>query len=357
MNGENSMEQTPTVSVVIPVYNAGRFLWACVNSVRNQTFSDWEAILVDDGSTDKSVGICDKVVHDEPRFSVIHKENGGVSSARNAGIEAARGKYLAFLDADDLMTPTYLEKMVDAMETYGTDLAICSYERFRGDWTQKYVFTRYSTVLMKERSQFLTVYTDSRTNLFGVSIWAKLYRMAYIREGNLQFDPEITYEEDCDFNVRYLAYVHTVAALGEIMYRYRQSDETLSKAYRKDTFRFLVHGLQERLALLERNGMAEFRPNLEAIFLLVIKATSLKILNAGLSRKEEIAEYRTMIAFPESQAAARYTDRPKSGHTRWLAFAVRRKSPRLLYAVMRAWKVADKCVDLKNSIVNKLKKR
>ncbi len=351
------MEQTPTVSIVIPVYNAGRFLWACVNSVRNQTFTDWEAILVDDGSTDKSVGICDKVVHDEPRFSVIHKENGGVSSARNAGIEAARGRYLVFLDADDLLAPTFLEKMIGAAETYGTDLVICSYERFRGDWTQKYVFTRFSLVLMKERTQFLAVYTDSRTNLFGVSIWAKLYRMEYIRAGNLRFDPEITYEEDCDFNVRYLESVNSVAAIGDILYRYRQSDDTLSKAYRKDTFRFLVHGFQERLALLERNGMAEFRPNLEAIFLLVIKATSLKILNAKLPKKEEIAQYREMIAFPESQAAAHYKVRPNSGLTRWIAFAVRRKSPRLLYFVMRVWKAADKLVDLKNTVVNKLKKR
>ncbi len=351
------MEQTPIVSIVIPVYNAGRFLWECVNSVRRQTFTQWEAILVDDGSTDKSVGICDKVVQDEPRFSVIHKENGGVSRARNAGVDAARGKYLMFLDADDMMTPTYLEKMVDAMETYETDLVICSYERFRGDWTQKYVFTRFSVVLMKERSQFLAVYTDSRTNLFGVSIWAKLYRMDYIRQGNLRFDPDITYEEDCDFNVRYLAYVNKVAALGEIMYRYRQSDFTLSKAYRKDTFRFLVHGFQERLALLERNGMAEFKPNLEAIFLLVIKATSLKIVNAGLPGKEELAEYRTMIAFPESQAAARWTERPKSGLTRWIAFAVRRKSPRLLRAVMHVWKAADRLQDLRNTLIYKLKKR
>lgn len=351
------MEQTPIVSIVIPVYNAGRFLWECVNSVRKQTFTDWEAILVDDGSTDKSVGICDKVVQDEPRFSVIHKENGGVSSARNAGIEAARGKYLAFLDADDVLVPTFLEKMVDAAETYGTDLTICCYERFRGDWTQKYVFTRFSLVLMKERQQFLMVYTESRTNLFGVSIWAKLYRMDYIRAGGLRFDPEITYEEDCDFNVRYLAYVNTVAAIGDILYRYRQSDVTLSKAFRKDTFRFLVHGFQERLALLERNGMAEYKPNLEAIFLLVVKATSLKILNAGLSKKEELEEYRTMIAFPESQAAARWKDRPKSGFTRWIAFAVRRKSPRLLYVVMHVWKVADKAADLKNKIAYKLKKR
>ena len=344
------MEQTPTVSVVIPVYNAGKFLWECVNSVRKQTFNDWEAILVDDGSTDKSVGICDKVVHDEPRFRVIHQQNAGVSSARNTGIEAARGKYLMFLDADDVMLPMCMEQMVDALETYGTDLAICSYERFRGDWTQKHVFTRFSIVLMKERSQFLQIYTESRTNLFGISIWGKLYRMDLIREHAIRFDPGITYEEDCDFNVQYLEHVNTAAAVGDILYRYRQSDFTLSKAYRKDTFRFLAHGFQRRCALLEKNGMAEFRPNLESIFMLVIKATSIKILNAPISEKEKLEEYRTMIAFPESQAAARCPIRQSSGFTRKIAFAVRRKSPRLLWLTMRLWKISDSILDKINAV-------
>lgn len=349
------MGETPIISVVIPVYNAGRFLWACVNSVRNQTFRDWEAILVDDGSTDKSVGICDKIAHDDPRFRVIHKENGGVSSARNAGIDAARGTYLAFLDADDLMVPTYLEKMLRATETYETDLTICSYERFRADWTQKYVFTRFSVVLMKDLKEFLTVYTDSRTNLFGVSIWAKLYRMDIIRDHAIRFDPEITYEEDCDFNVRYIEYVNTVAALGEIMYRYRQSDETLSKAYRKDTFRFLASGFNKRVKLLEKNGMGEFRPNLEAIFMLVIKATSMKILSAPLSHREKLEEYRIMMRFPESQAAARCSIRQSSGFTRKIAFAVRRKSPRLLSLTMQLWKIADSALDRINAVRNKIK--
>lgn len=344
------MEQTPIISVVIPVYNAGRFLWECVNSVRNQTFRQWEAILVDDGSTDKSVGICDKIVHDDPRFRVIHKENGGVSSARNAGIDAARGQYLAFLDADDIMVPTYLQKMLDATETYATDLTICSYERFRADWTQKYVFTRFSVVLMKNRGEFLTVYTDSRTNLFGISIWAKLYRMDIINAYGIRFDPEISYEEDCDFNMRYVEHVNTVAALGEIMYRYRQSDETLSKAYRKDTFRFLAHGFRSRVALLEKNGMAEFKPNLEAIFMLVVKATSMKILSSPLSEREKLEEYRIMIGFPETQAAARCPIRQSSGFTRKIAFAVRRKSPRLLRLIMRLWKIADSVQDRINAV-------
>ncbi|MBQ4423508.1 MAG: glycosyltransferase [Clostridia bacterium] len=351
----NLEQKAPLVSVIIPVYNAGKFLWQCVNSIRNQTFSDWEGILVDDGSTDKGVGICDKVVHDEPRFRAIHKENGGVSTARNVGIEAARGKYLMFLDADDALMPTYMEKMVEVMETQGVDLVVGGYERFRADWTQQYLFTRYSLVLMKELPQFLMTYTESRVNMFGVSIWAKLYRTDVIRDNGIRFDPEITYEEDCDFNVRYLDCIKTVGAIGEVLYRYRQSDTSLSKAYRKDTFRFLVKGLQSRCALMEKNGLGEFRPKLEAIFLLVIKATCLKILNAELPKKEELQEYRMVMSFEESQAASRYEKAPKSGLTRLIAFAVRHKKPRMLYFVMHLWKFADRILDVKNSLAYKIK--
>ena len=353
------MNQQPLVSIVVPVYNCIQHLPECLKSIRSQTFTDWETVLVDDGSNDGSGDLCDREAASDPRFRVIHKENGGVSTARNAGIDAARGTYLAFIDSDDLIVPTYLEKLSRAAQRFDADIAICGYDRVFPDWELHFSPLPFSVGLIQGTKDFLMLFTEARTNLFGVSIWAKLYRMDIIRDYAIRFDPEISYEEDCDFNVRYLAYVNTVAAVGDILYRYRQSDDTLSKAYRKDTFRFLAHGFQKRMALLEQNGMEEFRPKLEAIFLLVVKATALKILNAGLPKKEELAEYRTMIAFPESQAAARYQhqERPKSGFTRRIAAAVRHRSPRQLYAMMHIWKIADKLADLKNNIAYKLKNR
>lgn len=349
------MNQTPIVSIVIPVYNTERFLWACIDSIQAQTFKNWEVILVDDGSTDNSPGICDRIVRNDKRFHVIHKENGGVSNARNAGIEAAKGKYLMFIDADDNIYPTCIEKLLEPMEQFNTDLTVCGYERFRAQWKQEYQFTRYSLILMKERKQYLMTFTVPKTNLFGVSIWAKLYRMDIVRDYGIRFDPEITYEEDCDFNVNYLEHVKTVAAIGDILYRYRQWDFSLSKAYRKDTYRFLVHGFHKRLDLLERNGMGEYKPNLEMILLLVIKATCTKILNSPLSEKEKLEEYRALIAFPESQAAASCGIRQNSGFTRRIAFAVRHKNARLLRLTMRAWKLSDRFLDKLHSVKYRIK--
>lgn len=104
--------QTPTVSVIVPAYNAGKYLSAAIESVLAQTYGGWELILVDDGSTDSTPAICDNAALADSRIRVVHKRNGGQSSARNAGIRVAGGEYLTFLDADDMLAPSFLEIMV-----------------------------------------------------------------------------------------------------------------------------------------------------------------------------------------------------------------------------------------------------
>ena len=191
--------KTPTVSVVIPVYNAEAHIRDCLDSIRAQTLPQWEAILIDDGSKDSSGRILDEAAERDPRFRVIHQENGGVSRARNAGIEAATGKYLLFVDADDLVTPEYFAEMVGAAETYGTDLVLCGYDRFNDVWEKHFQLTPYYAVLFRSAGELSMVYTEARSNMFGVSIWAKLFRTDMIRAHNLRFDPAISYEEDCVF--------------------------------------------------------------------------------------------------------------------------------------------------------------
>ena len=111
-------EHSPQVSIVVPVYNAGHWLSRCLDSIQDQTFARWECILVDDGSTDGSGDICDSYAAKDPRFSAIHKANGGVSSARNAGMDAARAPILVFADADDAMAPDLLEQAVGMQITF-----------------------------------------------------------------------------------------------------------------------------------------------------------------------------------------------------------------------------------------------
>lgn len=118
------------ISVIVPVYNAAPYLEACVQSVRNQTTSNWELILVDDGSTDGSSCLCDQLADEDCRIRVHHKQNAGLSAARNDGIDLAKGAYIAFVDSDDLVHPQYLELLFDGLKQTGADIAICGIYNF-----------------------------------------------------------------------------------------------------------------------------------------------------------------------------------------------------------------------------------
>ena len=119
-------KKSPEISIIVPVYKTERFLSACISSILAQTFTDFELILVDDGSPDNCPALCDAAAEKDSRVRVIHKQNGGVSTARNAGLDAAQGNWIAFVDSDDTVEPEYLEKMHKAALEMGADFAICS---------------------------------------------------------------------------------------------------------------------------------------------------------------------------------------------------------------------------------------
>ena len=120
----------PKISIIIPMYNVEKYLCRCLDSVLNQTFSDWQAICVDDGSPDNSGGIAEEYAAKDKRFVVVHKENGGLSDARNAGMPYADGKYIMFLDSDDFIHPQTMEIAYDVIEKNKSDIASFSYDRF-----------------------------------------------------------------------------------------------------------------------------------------------------------------------------------------------------------------------------------
>lgn len=123
----------PKISIIIPIYNVENYLEKCIQSVLNQTYKDFELLLIDDGSTDNSVKICDDYAQKDNRIRVIHKTNGGVSTARNEGIRNARGEYLGFIDSDDYIEPNMYETLINNIEEYGCDISICGFKVFDED--------------------------------------------------------------------------------------------------------------------------------------------------------------------------------------------------------------------------------
>lgn len=329
-------EERWLVSIIVPVYNVETFLEECVQSILAQTYRCFELLLVDDGSSDGSGAICDRFAAEDSRVRVIHKENEGVSATRNRGIEEASGDFIVFVDSDDLICPEMLQKMVCAMTKHQTDLAICGFERFRDDWRQPYRLSPYSLVIMQSQQELASVYKKPNTNMFGISIWAKMYRADIIREHNIRFQTDISYEEDCCFNIDYFHHVQTAAVLRDYFYRYRQMEQSLSKGYRKNTFRFLVNGYRRRVAYLEELGMTCY--GADAILMIVIKTTVSKIFNSDLPLEEKLAEYAMIMGFEECQKVCEASVGSKVRLTRMLAEAVRSKDPKKVHHVLQLWK-------------------
>lgn len=124
------MQEKDLISVIVPVYNVEPYLSECVNSILNQTHKNFEIILVDDGSTDSSGELCDKFAEKDSRIKVIHKDNGGLSSARNAGAEVSHGGYICFIDSDDAVSESYLKTLYENAEKFNADVSMCGFIKF-----------------------------------------------------------------------------------------------------------------------------------------------------------------------------------------------------------------------------------
>lgn len=216
------------VTVIVPVYNCETSIAKCVNSIRKQTYSDLEILLVDDGSEDNSGTICDSLEKEDSRIRVIHKENGGVSSARNTGIKNAKGDYIQFVDSDDYIIETMTEKLVSAMECNHTQLVICGYVKI----TEKQR-TENVPVGMKH----VSVERMDRNNPALIKRFLlnspcnKLYIASYIQN---EFREDISLGEDLLFNLSYLSHIKEVSFLEEGLYCYIEQESSLTTSYRED---------------------------------------------------------------------------------------------------------------------------
>ena len=206
------------ISVVIPIHNASAFLNRCLSSLLSQTEEDWEAILVNDGSTDESGDICERFVAKDNRFRYCSQPNGGVSSARNTGIQQVRGEWISFVDADDYLPETALSTLLKAAEGK-PDFVIGGYEIYDQNGVFRYgVDDRISESLDRDDAIAL-MYKSKYYNYLGF-IWAKLFRTDIIRNNSLLFNPKIYYNEDRLFITQYIALCDRIELFTEPVYHY-----------------------------------------------------------------------------------------------------------------------------------------
>lgn len=205
----------PEVSIIVPVYNSESYLRQCINSILNQTFKDFELVLIDDGSKDESGAILDKYEQEDSRIIVIHKPNSGVSSARNAGIELIKGRYVLFIDSDDYVSDDYIQTMIQNIE--GHEWVFSGIRDFASDRRDNpFMFpeSTYNLNTEKDYAEFINL------GLFNAP-FPKLYVTSIIKENFIRFNTKISFAEDRDFNLRYLQYVKLVRTIPYIGYNYR----------------------------------------------------------------------------------------------------------------------------------------
>ena len=187
------------VSIIVPVYNVEEYLRECVDSVLNQTYSDVEVILVDDGSTDQSGNICDEYAKMDSRIKVIHKKNGGVSSARNAGIEVASGERIIFVDSDDCIHPRLLESYRELDDDSVT--LLCDYTTDMEEWKRFSLNDFQEHMEFVARKKFMKLFYKDYMN----PPFNKYFRADIIREHQIRFPEDMSLGEDLIFNMKYLA--------------------------------------------------------------------------------------------------------------------------------------------------------
>ena len=208
-------KKQPEISIIVPVYNVEKYLNECIDSILAQTFPDFELILVDDGSPDNCPALCDAAAAKDKRIRVIHKKNGGQSTARNAGLDAARGEWIAFVDSDDTITPDYCAKLYAAVRQTGAQIAACNYRQVDENGQplkEQYLHVRAEVLDQKEALEHCTL-------LPYMVVWNKLFHAAIFE--TLRFRENLIYE-DTILMAQAIEQTEKVVNIPDQMYLYRK---------------------------------------------------------------------------------------------------------------------------------------
>jgi len=237
------------ISVIVPIYNVEPYLRQCVDSILAQTYTSFEMILVDDGSPDNCPRICDEYAAKDNRIKVIHKINGGLSDARNAGVAYSQGEYIVFIDSDDEVESAFLHDLAEAMQRSSAQIAVCGV---------KYVYLDENPARIVEKtakaecglsaSELFLLIEDAR--IFNPA-WNKLYDASLIKKHGIKFADYLV--EDVNFNMDYFAYVDSIAVVESALYRYNKRNiETLVTKYYPNLLQCMIGINARRRRLFEQ---------------------------------------------------------------------------------------------------------
>lgn len=273
------------ISVVVPVYNTEKYLKKCIDSILGQDYRDIELLLVDDGSTDNSLAICQSYEKQDSRVKCIHTENGGQGRARNLALDVCKGEYIAFVDSDDCVLPDIYEKMLSAMQKENADMAVCGFIRNHGFYKRKQPCPRSNTVYDNAgliQSYFFEPYITS-------CLWNKLYRRELWE--NIRF-PDYRAREDIAVLYRVYARVQKAAHIGSCQYvQLVRAGSTERSSFHKNKLCAL------RTALEIKEFTRENYPSVYPLTLFLPAKTCVELMEECLSTSKDEAVYKELYGY------------------------------------------------------------
>jgi len=244
------------ITIIVPVYNVEKYLEECIKSLMNQTYSNIQIILVNDGSTDCSGEICDKFKQIDERIEVIHKKNEGLGFARNTGLEYVRGKYVTFIDSDDYADRDLIERLYISIKENNADTCIGGFKRVNDNGKIMYK-ERYKRVIYQNKEIIdellprMLGSSPEKSDAVRMSVWNVLYSTEIIRNNSLKFPSEREYiSEDIIFDIEYYSKSQKCCLIDSCAYNYRINNTSLTQSYKKDRFeksKFLYNQLINKI--------------------------------------------------------------------------------------------------------------
>lgn len=263
------------ISVIIPVYNAEKYLNKCIESILNQSFNDFEVVLIDDGSIDKSWEILQGYSKIDQRVVICSQENSGAASARNKGISIARGKYICFVDSDDYIEKDMLSKCYESIKQNNADMSICNFQIVKNDEIK--ILSPSEDALYKSFSYVQSAFDGEIHYLMAFTPWAKLIKKSLLTEKNILFPEKYKLSEDKIFNIRLMQSLRTVAICNYVGYIYN-CDNDNSLTHNRNSYSVISNIIEAEksvneefyhtlnsLGVLEKNEICLYKKQLGAL--------------------------------------------------------------------------------------------
>lgn len=288
----------PTISIIVPVYNVEKYLPKCLDSILAQTFTNWEAVLVDDGSKDKSGAICDEYAKKDPRFVVVHKQNEGVAKARITAFDHSKGDLITFIDADDYVASDYIEKLSKPILEDDADMVSCDYYVVENSSIKepRPKLTGFYEGLQIKDFVYYHYFYDNTTNGYGMTIFlcTKMIKRKYVAEA-LQQGLNLWLGEDQIGVFSVLYKINMLCLIPDRLYYYVQHTVQATKLYKESLWDNIVI-LLEKYKTIDTENLAQ--KGLAKSTWLHISRTVGKMLNSGVSKEDFVSHLSKMRSTP-----------------------------------------------------------